>query len=76
MQKISNSIKPIVELDASNEFKLRAASMGINCLQDVLDKSTQELKSHPLFTYLWYADLLKLLKHEGLLDEFQDKLSD
>ena len=75
MQKTSNSTKLLANLDASDDFKSRAASMGINCLQDVLDQDVRQLKAHPLFTYVWYTDLLSLLKKEGLLDDFQDKLS-
>jgi hypothetical protein len=75
MQKISKSTELLANLDASDEFKSQAARMGIGCLKDVLDQDVRQLKAHPLFTYLWYTELLNVLKREGLLDEFQDKLS-
>ena len=68
--------KRIAVLDVSDNFKARAASMGLNCLQDVLDQDVRLIKAHPQFTYLWYTDLLNILEQEDLLDEFQDKLSD
>lgn len=74
MNDSRNSLKSLLELDVSDDFRQRAASMGIHCLQDVLDQELRKLKAHPEFNYLWYADLLNLLKTEGLLDEFQDRL--
>lgn len=75
MQIQNHSPKRIADLDVTDDFKMRAASMGINCLQDVLDQDARQLKAHPQFTYLWYTDLLNILKRENLLDEFQEKFS-
>ncbi len=70
-----HSLKPIADMDdLCPEFKAQAARMGINCLKDVLEQDARQLKAHPAFSYLWYADLLDLLKKENLLDAFQDKL--
>jgi hypothetical protein len=74
MKNSSNSLKSLLELDLSDDFRQRAASMNIHCLQDVFNQELNKLKAHPEFNYLWYTDLLNLLKKEGLLDEFQDRL--
>lgn len=74
MNNSSNSLKSLLELGVSDDFRQRAASMNIHCLQDVLDQNLSEIKAHPAFNYIWYTDLLSLLKKEGLLDEFQDRL--
>lgn len=74
MKNSPNPSKSLLELKVSDDFRQRAASMDIYCLQDVLNQDLAKLKAHPEFNYLWYADLLNLLKKEGLLDKFQDDL--
>jgi len=74
MNNSSNSLKSLLELGVSDDFRQRAATMNIHCLQDILNQELSKLKTHPAFNYLWYTDLLSLLKKEGLLDEFQDRL--
>jgi hypothetical protein len=74
MTNYQTSHKNIADLEASKDFKARAQRMGLHCLQDVLNQDIQQLKAHNQFNYIWYTDLLNLLKQEGLLDEYQNKL--
>lgn len=75
MESSSKYAKLLTNLHASKEFKSRAAKMGLRSLQDVLDQDLRLLKKHPFFSYVWYTDLLNILNNEGLLDDFQKRLS-
>jgi len=66
--------KSIDEIKIDEKFKIQAKKLGINFLKDVINLNLAELKADPNFTYIWYTDLLQILKSEGLLDFFQEKL--
>jgi len=49
--------------------------LGLETLSDILAANFPELKRKKEFSYLWYADMLNLLKELNLLDQFQNRLS-
>jgi hypothetical protein len=65
----------ISELPVTPDFIRRAKMLGLETLSDILDADFPLLKRKRDFSYLWYADLLNLLKELDLLDQFQDGLS-
>ncbi len=65
----------ISELPVTADFTRRAKLLGLLTLSDILDANFPELKRKKEFSYVWYADLLNLLKKMDLLDQFQDRLS-
>jgi hypothetical protein len=74
MQPQPNTFKSIQETDLSPEYKIQSEQMGILSLGDFLYANIPLLRQHPDFTMLWYTELLKILKQEHLLDEFQSRL--
>lgn len=54
-------------------FVEQSRRLGLVTLGDVLDSRLETLSKKKDFTYTWYADLLALLKEQGLLDEFQQR---
>jgi len=74
MQPQRNTIKSIRETDLTPEYKDQSERMGITSLRDFLYADIPQLRKHPEFTMLWYTALLKVLKGENLLDEFQARL--
>ena len=55
----------------ASDFVERAEKLGLSDLDDLMSVNLAKLKSHREFTYSWYAEMLNLLKGEGLLKEFQ-----
>ena len=66
--------QPLSELSVSRSFVNQAKRLGLETLADIMEADIAQLKKKAAFTYLWYADLLNLLKRLHLFDEFQDKL--
>lgn len=66
--------QPLSELTLDNDFLKKASLLGLETLGDIMDADFSSLKRRGEFSYLWYADLLNLLKEHDLLGEFQDKL--
>lgn len=66
---------PISELPVTLDFIRQAKTLGLETLSDILEANLPELKRKKEFSYLWYADLLNLLKELNLLDQFQKGLS-
>lgn len=74
MQPSRITTKTIQETDLSPEYKDQSERIGIKSLKDFLHADIPQLRQHPEFTMLWYTELLKVLKEENLLDEFQARL--
>ena len=66
--------QPLSELTLDLGFLRKASLLGLETLGDIMDADFSSLKQRREFSYLWYADLLNLLKDNDLLGEFQDKL--
>lgn len=74
MEHVNNENKLLALVEASTEFKKKAAELGLVKLKDVLTIELNKLKAKPQFTYMWYTELLRVLKQENLLDQFQSRL--
>lgn len=66
--------KSINDIEVDLSFKAQAKKMGISTLRDIMAMGISKLKAHPEFTYIWYTDMLQILKQENLLDLFQNQL--
>lgn len=64
----------IAEFGVSPDFLARAKMLGLETIGDIMEADLLRLKKQKEFSYLWYADLLNLLKKIDLLDEFQSRL--
>ena len=74
MQNQGNSSKKLADLKVSKEFIVQAEKLDLFTLHDVLYMDLRRLQSQEDFDYVWYAELLQILKDEDLLREFQDRL--
>ena len=63
----------LASLRSDADFVERARRLGLETLGDVLDVRLPPLRKKKDFSYMWYAELLELLKEQGLLDEFQHR---
>jgi hypothetical protein len=59
-------------LGVGNQFIQQAERLGLNSLGDMMHVNLAKLKKHKDFTFMWYADMLDLLKEQGLLRQFQE----
>ena len=59
-------------LGVENQFIQQAERLGLHNLGDVMKVNLEKLKKHKEFTFMWYADMLDLLKEQGLLRQFQE----
>ena len=64
----------IADLNMSEAFVERSGRLGLATLADIMAADFRLLKKKRDFSYMWYADLLNMLKQRELLDEFQQKL--
>lgn len=64
---------PFSMLGMGKKFIREAESLGLHKLGDLLEVNLIHLKKHKNFNFLWYADMLDLLKDQGLLRQFQEK---
>jgi hypothetical protein len=62
-----------LKLGMANEFVERAEKLGLFNLGDLMSVNLAKLKSHRDFNYMWYAEMLTMLKGHGLLHEFQKR---
>lgn len=62
-----------LKLGMAREFAEQASKLGLTNLGDLMSVNLAKLKAHRDFTYTWYADMLGMLKVEGLLHEFQKR---
>ncbi|MEZ2334730.1 hypothetical protein AB6735_03810 [Mucilaginibacter sp. RCC_168] len=62
-----------LKLGMAGEFVERAEKLGIFNLGDLMSVNLAKLKAHREFNYLWYAEMLTMLKGQGLLHEFQKR---
>ena len=74
MQNQGNSSKKLTDLKVSAEFIAQAEKLDLYTLDDVLHMDLRRLQAQEDFDYVWYAELLQILKDEDLLREFQDRL--
>ncbi len=65
--------KLISEQNVTAEFIQRSQQLGINTLHDMMHADLPALKRNTYFNYIWYADMLSLLKKHSLLSQFQEK---
>jgi hypothetical protein len=61
-------------VSSSSDFIYQARRLGLETVADILEADIGQLKKRKGFSYLWYADLLNLLKKEHLFDVFQARL--
>ncbi|HEX7846605.1 MAG TPA: hypothetical protein VF476_12460 [Chitinophagaceae bacterium] len=59
------------ELGMDASFVKQAKLLGLRTIADALSVNADKLKTKNAFTYMWYADLLNLLKDHDLLRDFQ-----
>ncbi|RAV59477.1 hypothetical protein DIU36_06510 [Mucilaginibacter rubeus] len=59
-------------LGVGNQFIQQAERLGLFNLGDVMKVNLSRLKQHKEFSFTWYADMLDLLKEQGLLRQFQE----
>lgn len=74
MHKPGNSNKPIHQTGMSRKFIVQSESMGILTLSDFIHADIPKLCRHPNYSEIWFTEMLRLLKLENLLDEFQQGL--
>ena len=74
MQNQGNSSKKLTDLKVSAEFIAQAEKLDLYTLHDVLHMDLRRMQAQEDFDYVWYAELLQILKNEDLLREFQDRL--
>ena len=74
MQNQGNSRKKLTDLKVSAEFIAQAEKLDLYTLDDVLHMDLRRMQAQEDFDYVWYAELLQILKDEDLLREFQDRL--
>lgn len=60
-------------LGVGNQFVQQAERLGLFNLGDMMEVNLAKLKKHEEFSFTWYADMLDLLKEQGLLRQFQEK---
>lgn len=59
-------------LGAGSQFIQQAERLGLFNLGDLMEVNLAKLKKHKEFSFTWYADMLDLLKEQGLLRQFQE----
>ncbi|SHM93167.1 hypothetical protein [Mucilaginibacter sp. OK098] len=62
-----------LKLGMAGEFTERAEKLGLLNLGDLMSVNLAKLKAHRDFNYIWYAEMLRMLKSQGLLHEFQKR---
>jgi hypothetical protein len=63
---------PISELNLGKQFTDQAERLGLKSLYDVMQADFKRIKEDKEFSYIWYSELLSLLKKKGLLHRFQE----
>ena len=74
MQNRGNTSKKLTDFTVSAEFIAQAEKFDLYTLHDVLHMDLRRMQAQEDFDYVWYAELLQILKDEDLLREFQDRL--
>jgi hypothetical protein len=62
-----------LKLGMAGDFNERAEKLGLFNLGDLMSVNLAKLKAHREFNYTWYAEMLSMLKSQGLLQEFQKR---
>lgn len=73
MREIFKYNSSFISLGMGNSFIQRAEKLGLVNLGDLMDVKLANLKRHKEFSFLWYSEMLDLLKEQGLLRKFQEK---
>jgi hypothetical protein len=73
MVAVSNLNSSFSTLGVGIQFIQQAERMGLFNLSDMMDVNLMKLKKHKEFSFTWYADMLDLLKEQGLLRQFQER---
>ena len=60
----------------AGDFVERAEKLGLVNIDDLMSVNLENLKAHREFNYTWYAEMLTMLKGQGLLQEFQKRTLD
>lgn len=63
----------ISELNLDKDFTDQTERLGLKSLYDVMQADFKRIKENTEFNYIWYSELLDLLKKKGLLHRFQEK---
>jgi hypothetical protein len=58
---------PIERLELNNESKSSLKSLGINNLQDFIDKGWKWFHDQKNFDYIWFNRVIRILDENGLL---------
>jgi len=74
MQNRGNTSKKLTDFTVSADFIAQAEKLDLYTLHDVLHMDLRRMQAQEDFDYVWYAELLQILKDEDLLREFQDRL--
>lgn len=73
MERPQDLDTPISQLNVTKDFEQQAGRLGFRTLHDVIEADFNSVKQHQDFTFIWYSDLLALLKKQGLMEQFQEK---
>jgi hypothetical protein len=71
MGEITKYNSSFLSLGMGNNFIQRAEKLGLFKLGDLMDVKVANLKRNKEFNFLWYSEMLDLLKQQGLLRKFQ-----
>jgi hypothetical protein len=72
MVEEANRMISFSKLGMNSLFIQQAERLGLFNLDDLMKVNLAKLKRHKDFSYLWYADMLNLLKEQDLLRKFQE----
>lgn len=71
MGEITKYDSSFLSLGMGNNFIQRAEKLGLFKLGDLMEVKVTNLKRNKEFSFLWYSEMLDLLKEHGLLRKFQ-----
>jgi hypothetical protein len=72
MVEEANLMISFAKLGMSKKFIAQAELLDLFNLNDVMQVKLARLKQHKDFTYLWYTEMLNLLKEQDLIRQFQE----
>jgi hypothetical protein len=72
MVEVNNLKCSFSTLGMDNQFIQQAERLGLFNIGDVMNVNLVKLKKHKEFSFMWYADMLDLLKEQDLLRQFQE----
>lgn len=76
MVEEANMMISFAKLGMDKSFIVQAEKLGLYNLGDLMKVNVNHLKKHKDFSFLWYAEMLSLLKEHDLIHQFQQKAID